>query len=1269
MKPTLESLQAACPEADPGLIGEHLSRLGDRYFEHFPEPQIRGHIERLSRLSPLHPVEVMVEPGEADAVECTLLGFDHAGSFSLMVGVLAAMGFSILSGEVFTYARSEPAKRLPRAPGPRRPPSRQAEDPLRRRRIVNHLSGTVHPVASLAAWAEELHHRLETVFLLLETGDDRSRDQARDRVNEMVVRRLSRLERESPPIFYPVRIEVDNQGQEFTRLKIESEDTPAFLYTLTHAFALHDIRIEQVRIRTVGGFIRDEIDVKDRNHRKIEDPEGLARIKLSVLLTKQFTYFLGKAPDPYAALCRFKRFVEDILRLPERDRWMEALSNPHTLKDLAVLLGTSDTLWEDFVRLQYETLLPMLEPVVQGRRFSRSQETLGPRLRDALKGASSIDESRERLNRFKDQEIFSIDLDHILSPGMDFGTLAARLTRLAEQVVNAAAEVAHAHLTLRFGRPQTAAGLEACYAILGLGKLGGAALGYASDIEFLVVYGDNGSTSGPEPIPNSEFFNRLVATLAQLIQAKREGIFQVDLRLRPHGSAGPLACSLEAFCDYYGGDGSAHSFERLALVRLRAFGGDPALGAQVERIRDEIVYAGRSIRIDEIRDLREKQVREKTEPGKRNAKFSPGGLVDLEYNVQILQVLHGTDHPALRTPQLQKALAALGDARVLTPEDTSRLFAAYDFLRLLINAMRMLRGSARDLFLPDDSSPEFSHLARRMGYGSGGSLVPAQQLRLDYETHTAAVRAFTERYFGPEALPGPSFGTVADLILADTVPGELSGRILRAAGFQDPQRAYGNLKALAGDGTRRVAFARLSLLATDILSQTPAPDMALNNWERFLNAVTSPEFHYRLLLDQPMRLEILLKIFAGSQFLADTLIRYPGTLDWLILPEHLQQVRARADLEEDLRKPALDPGEHGRWLNRIRRFRRREILRIGTRDMVLKAPTEETMLELSTLAEVISGAALEGVLMRLNREPGADGTAERLGERFCLLAFGKLGGRELNYSSDIDLLGLFVSDGEPGPEDPNRPDWKRVFSGVMEQLGRDLAGHTEQGTAYRVDLRLRPYGRSGELVPSLDGLVEYYRNHASLWEIQAALKIRPIAGNRELGDEFLRRIRPVLLARRDRRQVVESVERMRQAAIRKTTSPGDTPDVKSGAGGIRDVEFLVQGLQLIHAPDRPELLEGNTLAALRRIGDAGLLPAPTSSRLGEDYLFLRRVEHCLQILEDRQIHTLPQDPAELSSLARRILGAAGTAPAFLEAFQACRERVRRAYVTHLLEPD
>ena len=821
-----------------------------------------------------------------------------------------------------------------------------------------------------------------------------------------------------------------------------------------------------------------------------------------------------------------------------------------------------------------------------------------------------------------------------------------------------------------FGGPRTAVDTEADYAVFGLGKLGGAALGYASDIECLLVYGDNGMTDGGEPIANAEFFNRLVQSMAQSIRAKREGIFQVDLRLRPHGSAGPLACSLESFCRYYGPGGPAHSYERLALVRMRAIGGSPALGARLERIRDEMIYGTRSIDLEELRALRERQFREKTVEGRRNAKFSPGGLVDLEYNVQILQVLHGGAHPRLRTPRLHLALAALSDAGVLAPDETGHLLDAYAFLRHLINAMRMLRGSAKDVLLPPEDSLEFSHLARRMGYREGGPLGPARQLLLDYETHTAAVRAFAERHFGRSFLPGPATGTVADLVLADSVPEELSRQVLERVGFQLPQRAYANLRALAGTGPRRHAFAKIALLAADVLSQTPDPDMALNNWERYIHVRTSPEFHYSLLLSQPMRLEILLNIFAGSQFLADTLVRYPGFLDWIILPENLRGMRDRDEIEDELRKFACLPGGREQWLNRIRRLWRREILRIGTRDMALRAPVREVMLELSTLAEALVRMALLKVLEETRADGGGPEGLGDPAEHFCILAFGKLGGRELNYSSDIDLVGLFDVPPSPAGGVEREPQAvKELYAGVMERVGLDLSRHTEAGHAYRVDLRLRPHGKAGELVPSFSGLLNYYREEASLWEIQAALKIRPIAGSFVLGERFLEGLRPILLAPRDKAKIVGSIEAMRKAAARKSArSFRGGVDVKEGEGGIRDVEFLVQGLQLIHGARHPQILTGSTLEGLQALEEASILPEEVRRPLEEDYLFLRRVEHCLQILEDRQIHSLPKDPAERRALARRLFGGeGGNEERLAEELEACMLRVREAYTHHLLQ--
>jgi glutamate-ammonia-ligase adenylyltransferase len=704
---------------------------------------------------------------------------------------------------------------------------------------------------------------------------------------------------------------------------------------------------------------------------------------------------------------------------------------------------------------------------------------------------------------------------------------------------------------------------------------------------------------------------------------------------------------------------------------MRAFGGSRALGTRLERIRDEMIYGTQSIDLEELRELRERQFREKTEKGKRNAKFSPGGLVDLEYNVQILQVLHGNTYPQLKTPELHLALAALSDAGVLTPDETGQLLDAYAFLRHLINAMRMLRGSAQDLFLPLADSLEFTHLARRMGYREGRPLGTARQLDIDYETNTAVIRAFAERYFGRTFLPGPATGTVADLVLADSVAKEFSHQVLERVGFQNPQRAYTNLRSLAGKGYRRHTFAKLALLAADVLSQTPNPDMALNNWERFIHVRTSPEFHYNLLLSQPMRLEILLNIFAGSQFLSDTLVRYPGFLDWVILPENLRGLRNRTDIEGELEGFLARPGSHEKWVNNLRRIWRREILRIGTRDMALAVSTHEIMLDLSALAEALIRMALRKVLEDLRVQGEMPGGMTDPEDHFCILAFGKLGGRELNYSSDIDLVG--VSD---LPQDLTRKGgseaeaMNKLFSSIMERVSLDLSRHTEEGYAYRVDLRLRPHGQAGDLVPTSSGLVDYYREQASLWEIQAALKMRPVAGNLGLADRLLAEMTSILLERRDREKIVGSIEAMRKAAVRKAArSLSAGVDVKNGEGGIRDVEFLVQGLQLIHGPDHPQLLLGNTLEALKGLEDAHLLSEAVGAQLEEDYLLLRRVEHYLQILEDRQIHSLPKDPAERNALARRLFGREGDEARLMEELEACMLRVRKAYTTYLLEAN
>jgi [glutamine synthetase] adenylyltransferase / [glutamine synthetase]-adenylyl-L-tyrosine phosphorylase len=1252
MKPAFEDLKKACPGVTEAFIREHLSRLGERYFRGFEEGEICLHLVHLFLLRPDHPVETLFQWRKDGSLDCTVLAFDYPAEFSIIAGILAGSGFNILSGDVFTYSRGgKPTSRSGRGP---------SDDFRGRRRIIDHFTGNLDISLPFPAWAEEVRCLLDQTIRLLERGEESSVREAKHRVNEMVVKRLSHLQRESPPVLYPIRIELDSRHGAYTRMKVVSEDTPAFLYALANALALHKISIEHVRIRTVRGRVEDEIHLVSAKGSAIRGKETLDRIRFSILLTKQFTYFLGKTPDPYTALSRFESLLEDLLRLPSRGKWLEMIENPHTFQDLARLLGASDFLWEDFIRVQYETLLPVLQPrLKEGVSFSRPEETFQERLEKVLEGAGSFEEQRRRFNGFKDQEIFLIDLDQILSPGMDFHLFSEKLTHLAEKVVTAAVKLVFDHLAKRFGTPRTVAGLKTDFAVLGLGKLGGAALGYASDVELLFVYSDHGRTDGAEVIGNAEFFEKLVKEVNLFIQAKREGIFHVDLRLRPYGDSGPLACSLENFCRYYGPGGGAYDYERLALVRLRAIGGDGGLGARLERLRDELVYASGELDLKEIRRVREKQFQAMREKGRLNAKFSPGGLVDLEYGVQILQVTHGRRVMELRTPRIHEALEALARVGVISMEEGLGLIHAYIFFRRLINGMRMLRGSARDLFLPHPESPEYAHLARRMGYERAVGLGPDLQLRIDFETSSALVRTFVEKHFGRDSLPDPSTGGVADVILSDAVPAALGDKILSLLGFMDTKRACVNLRRLAGAGSQRRTFARLAVLACDILMTQPDPDMALNNWERFIHSLPSPESHYKTLMHQPMRLEMLLSLFAGSQFLSDTLIRNPGFLDWVLIPDLLNRIRTREEMEEELRKASATCRSRNEWRNELRLFRRREILRIGTRDLCLRVSTREITTELSFLAEAIVQVTLERVWAALEEEKDPLGPLESLKDRFCIMALGKLGGGELNYSSDIDLLGFCDPPAVEGDLS------KGVFLRAMENLRGDLSSYTEEGHLYRVDLRLRPWGNSGELVPTLSGLLKYYRERASLWEIQALLKIRPIAGSLGLGRRLWEKLRPLLTAPRERGVVVNSIEKMRRGAVRRAWGA----DLKEGIGGLRDVEFLVQGLQMLHASRNPLLVEGNTLTALDLLNQAGLLPEELTGKLKEDYSFLRRLEHLLQIMDDRQIHVLPGEGAEFNALAGRMLLRRGEPARLAEDLADRLNRIHGAYRNYLLEGE
>ena len=1268
-----EQLRNELAGVDEYFIDRHLARLGDDYFDEFSLPEVAGHIRGLSRLHERRPLAVAVAEtgGEAGTLGCTIVGYDYPGAFSLITGVLAAAGFAIDRGTAHTYGPAPATETAPSGMRARRRPGarRRVVGPrpgAGRRMLIDCFHGRRETpearVLSTAEWRQQLEQRLLAVASDLERG---ARDAARRRVSELVAERIRRTW-SAPPTLYPVEITIGNPaavtaGGAVTRMRIVSQDTPLFLYSFSAALALRGVAIQRLRIRTVAGRVEDTVDVVDRSGAPIRDATLLNQIKLSVLLTKQFAYFVGVAPDPYAALMRFEQLTERMLELPEAGRLPDLLADPRIMRELAVLLGSSDYLWEDFVRSQFETLLPLLEPQAT-HRFT-DPATVAARLRAAVDAAATADEKVAALNRFKDREAFLIDLEHILGPGWGVRTLAGRLTELADCVLAGALELAAAALRPQFGVPQTVGGIDTRLAVMGLGKMGGRALGYASDVELMFVYSDQGRTTGPRRVGNAEYYEQLVRATTARISARRAGIFEVDLRLRPYGAAGPRAVSLESFTRYYGPGGAALAYERLALLRLRAVAGDPALGARLERLRDQFVYAAGAVALEQVHRMRRRQVAEYDAATRLNAKFSPGTLVDVEYAVQMLQVRYGETNRELRSSSVHQALDGLAQAGLLAAEEAEQIQGAYGFFRLLINALRMLRGSARDLYLPPAHAPEYGHLARRMGYREADGLAPAQQLRVELETRRAAVRRFIDTRLGRGSLGSGTITGLADLVLslppADTARAAADAApatVLRRLGFAQPERAAGNVIRLARRAPDRTEFARLAVLAGDTLALQPDPDRALNNWERFAAALDDPGRHFRTLLRQPTRLELLLRIFATSQFLADALVRGPELFDWVTEePERLHGRRRLQDVALELEAAAGGAPDRTAWLRRLRALRRREILRIAIRDFCLEAPVTDVMADLSTVAEAFVDAALTA----LTRQP----EQPALGERTCILALGKLGAEELNYSSDIDLVALYDDRGLGAAAGA---ELSQAVSALARGLREVLSSHPEESAAYRVDWRLRPYGSSGELAHSLRALVAYYGGPANDWEVQALLRMRPVGGNRALGNALLEQTQAAFARFGDdpasrAARVFGSIRRMRALALAHKARLGQGRDVKSGIGGLREIEFLVQGLQLVHLPRIPHLQCGNTLEALGRLQRAAVLDTATAGHLRDDYLFLRRLEHFLQVLEDRQVHALPTSRTALTTLARHLLGTGATVPAFEQRVAEVTTRVHAAY--------
>ena len=705
----------------------HLGAAAGGLAEVLPQQQLAQHVALLDRLGADDVVRIQARQLPEEHWELTVVGFDQLGDLSLMCGLLYVSGLDVESGFVFTGTEL----------------AEQPAVPASRRKFVNVFQ--LRPRTPNLPPPDWRQYELDLERLLRLAAAGRLADAQGWLARQPLVAPPAADER--PAHLSPIEIGVENdRDPAATVLHIRGEDTPGFLYELCNALATSDVSIQRMQIDSTGSQVTDTLWVTDPDGRKITDPQRVQELRAAIVLTRHFTRLLPASSSPGAALQHFRELLRDLF---QQGQWLEQLASlqqPDVLAALARVFGESDFLWEDFLRLHYAELFPVLSNL-EGLAEVRDRSALTARLDERTRSATTAEARRVALNAFKDQEMFRIDMRHILGLQGKFGVFSQELTGLAEAVVDGAIRLMEYELQGRFGRPRRDDGSESRLAVCALGKFGGQELGYASDIELLFVYESEGHTSGPEVIANADYFSRLVDGVARTIQARQQGIFEIDLRLRPYGNAGAPAVSREAFERYYDPDGPAWPYERQALVKLRPVVGDPEFGATVVTIRDHCVYSGRPFDLPAMRGLRERQVRELVQAGEFNAKLSPGGVVDVEYFVQALQITHGAHNPRLRSPNTRAALRSLEAASVLP--DRRPLRDAYRFLRRLIDALRMVRGHAHDLAVPPAGTDQFEFLARRLGYGSD----PAQ-LSLDLDGHTRIVREHMQRL--ETLLPGGS---------------------------------------------------------------------------------------------------------------------------------------------------------------------------------------------------------------------------------------------------------------------------------------------------------------------------------------------------------------------------------------------------------------------------------------------------------------------------------------------------------------------------------
>ncbi len=817
------------------------------------------------------------------------------------------------------------------------------------------------------------------------------------------------------------------------------------------------------------------------------------------------------------------------------------------------------------------------------------------------------------LRRVKERVFVHLSLRDLCGAA-ELGEVTAALTNLAELALQKALETGLETILKRRGLPPWPGEAPPFFCVLGMGKLGGRELNYSSDIDLVYLH-DPELWPFPDRPQAAETAAALGAFLGRVMArpTDRGLVFRVDLDLRPAGKDGPLVPTFEAARRHY--IYRAADWERLALIKARPVAGNLGMGAELLAETQPFVYRRHLdyTALEELRRLK-KKISSRPRTAFRsgfNLKLDRGGIRQIEFFVQTLQLIYGGRAPQVRSGSTLEGLSLLVEQGLLDGSDLEELEKAYTFFRRAEHRLQF--HSLRQTQVLPQGRGDLARLARSMGYPRGEA---SERFLEELKGHREAVSARFEsllRAEEEEAEEKPLAGLIdaLDQGLEDEILD-----VLATAGFRDPARAGSIIAGLRADSFLSSSLESQKSLLRKVLPailegvlRSADPDTALVRLEHFLSRIGPKTGLFLLLLKNPATLELLVRLMSSSAYLARVLTAHPGILDGLI-DHRSQTVKDLEELKAELRELTGAVADEEERVGLIRRFKAEETVRIAVQDLTEGLTLERIADQLSDLAEAVLSAALDRAGESLARRYGRDYLEGR--PRFAVLGLGKLGGKELAYHSDLDVLFIFQArEGREGERFTPAEYAIKLAQRAISLLSVPLA----EGPGYELDARLRPAGRQGPLCVSLESFKEYHRR-SQVWEKLARLKARAVSGHPGLCRELEEAVQEAVFQRELPLDWAGEIKRLRLRMFQERAASSGL-DLKMGRGGLVDVEFAAQALQLIHGRDHPGLRTPHILKGLSALKAAGLIGERTHRDLFEGYRFLRQLDRRLRLIHDR----------------------------------------------------